>query len=176
MIAYNYVVLLKRGNCTFESKIRNAQQSGYHAVIVYNNNGEDLQQMSAQNPDDIVIPSVFVGELTGKIISQRYQFTEDCYIVMNGELPFNINTHLILPFSIVVGLCFIIMIGFMIVKCIREQRRLRRHRLPASVLKTIPVVKFVKSLPYDMCAICLEDYTEGEKLRVLPCGHGKSSV
>lgn len=172
----SFVVLLKRGNCTFESKIRNAQQSGYHAVIVYNNNGDELQQMSANNPEDIGIPSVFVGELTGKIINQNYQFIDDCYIIMNGELPFNINTHLILPFSIVVGLCFIIMIGFMIVKCVREQRRLRRHRLPASVLKTIPVVKFVKSLPYDMCAICLEDYTEGEKLRVLPCGHGKSTA
>lgn len=169
----NYVVLLVRGNCTFEVKVRNAQQAGYHAVIVYNNVGQDLQQMSAQNSDDIGIPSVFVGELTGRKIQEDYQFNNDCYIVMNGELPFNINTHLILPFSIVVGLCFIIMIGFMIVKCLREQRRLRRHRLPSSALKTIPVVKFVKSLPYDTCAICLDDYTEGERLRVLPCGHGK---
>jgi len=68
-------------------------------------------------------------------------------------------------------LCFIIMIGFMIVKCVREQRRLRRHRLPSSVLKTIPTIKFNKGHPYELCVICLDEYVEGDKLRVLPCAH-----
>lgn len=59
----------------------------------------------------------------------------------------------------------------MIVKCVREQRRLRRHRLPNSVLKKIPIKKFAKGDLYETCAICLDDYIEGEKLRVLPCNH-----
>lgn len=59
----------------------------------------------------------------------------------------------------------------MIVKCVREQRRLRRHRLPNSVLKKIPIKKFAKGDVYETCAICLDDYIENEKLRVLPCNH-----
>lgn len=30
---------------------------------------------------------------------------------MNDDYPFNINTHLIIPFCIVVGLCFVIMVS-----------------------------------------------------------------
>lgn len=54
----------------------------------------------------------------------------------------------------------------------QDRRRRRRHRLPASSLRQIPVSKFQKGDPYETCAICLEDYLEGEKLRILPCSHG----
>lgn len=133
--------------------------------------------MSANNDDDVNIPSMFVGETTGKIIIYQYQYESPYALVLNGDLPFNINTHLILPFTIVVGMCFIIMIGFMIVKCVREQQRLRRHRLPGSVLKKIPIIRFNKEQHvslYETCAICLDDYVDGDKLRVLPCAHGEA--
>lgn len=59
-----------------------------------------------------------------------------------------------------------------VVKCLRDRRRARRHRLSSSSLKKIPTCKFTKGDPYDTCAICLDDYVEGDKLRVLPCAHG----
>ncbi|KAH8265559.1 hypothetical protein KR038_010491 [Drosophila bunnanda] len=187
-----FVALVSRGgDCTFERKVRVAQNASYSAVIVYNNEGDDLgkrsyyrakritqcplnfaEQMSADNATGIRIPSVFVGHTTGKALA-TYN-TPEVVLIINDELPFNINTQLILPFSILIGLCFIIMVIYMIYKCIREQRRLRRHRLPKSMLKKLPVLRYTKNNvnnKYDTCVICLEDFVEDDKLRVLPCSH-----
>ncbi|XP_017130846.1 E3 ubiquitin-protein ligase RNF13 [Drosophila elegans] len=168
-----FVALVSRGgDCTFERKVRVAQNASYSAVIVYNNEGDDLEQMSADNSSGIRIPSVFVGHTTGKALA-TYN-TPEVVLIINDELPFNINTQLILPFSILIGLCFIIMVIYMIYKCIREQRRQRRHRLPKSMLKKLPVLRYTKNNAnnkYDTCVICLEDFIEDDKLRVLPCSH-----
>ncbi|BFF89677.1 E3 ubiquitin-protein ligase RNF13 [Drosophila madeirensis] len=171
--AAKFVALISRGGgCTFEIKVRMAQNASYSAVIVYNNEGDDLEQMSADNQSGIHIPSVFVGHTTGKALATY--FTPEVVLIINDELPFNINTQLILPFSILIGLCFLIMVIYMIYKCIREQRRLRRHRLPKSMLKKLPVLRYTKNNAnnkYDTCVICLDEFVEDDKLRVLPCFH-----
>lgn len=131
--------------------------------------------MSANDAFGIDIPSMFVGETNGNLLINNYSYDDGFLLELNDVSSFNINTHLIVPFAIVVALCFIVMIGFMIMKCLQEQRRLRRHRLPGSVLKKIPIIRFSKeehmSL-YEICAICIEDYLDGDRLRVLPCSHG----
>ncbi|EDW15016.2 E3 ubiquitin-protein ligase RNF13 [Drosophila mojavensis] len=168
-----FVAILSRGgNCTFERKVRVAQEATYSAVIIYNNEGDELEQMTANNKSGINIPSVFVGITTGKTLLSF--FTPEVVLIINDELPFNINTQLILPFSILIALCFLILIVYMIYKCIREQRRLRRHRLPKSTLRKIPVLRYTKNnttIKYETCVICLEDFVEDDKLRVLPCSH-----
>jgi E3 ubiquitin-protein ligase RNF13 len=72
------------------------------------------EPMSAKNPEDIFIPSVFVGEEAGLILKDRYQYDHGYFVVINDEVPFNINTHLLLPFAIVVGICFLVMVVFMV--------------------------------------------------------------
>ncbi|XP_045510689.1 E3 ubiquitin-protein ligase RNF13 isoform X1 [Colias croceus] len=166
-----WIVIVARFNCSFEVKVRNAQAAGFDAAIVHNVNSSDLETMSAKDPEGIMIPSVFVSDLAGLILSEEYIYINRYYIMVNGDLPFNINTHLLLPFAIVVVLCLIVILIFMIVKCIKDRRRARRHRLPNRSLKKIPTCKFSKGDPYDTCAICLDDYQEGERLRVLPCAH-----
>lgn len=166
----NWIALIARYNCSFEIKVRMAQKAGYDAAIIHNTNSNELEPMSAKDAAGIVIPSVFVSEITGLIIKENYLYDELYFVLINDDTPFNI-THLLLPFAIVVGMCFLVMVIFMIVRCIKDRRRQRRHRLPNSSLKKIPTHKYTKGDPYETCAICLDDYIEGEKLRVLPCAH-----
>uniref|UniRef100_A0A182JJX9 Uncharacterized protein n=1 Tax=Anopheles atroparvus TaxID=41427 RepID=A0A182JJX9_ANOAO len=166
-----FAVVIARYNCSFEVKVRNAQQAGFAMAIVHNVGSNDLEHMSASHPQDLLIPSVFVGESSGRSIIEAYTYAHDYALVITDDIPFNISNNLIIPFAIVVGLCFIIMVLFMIIRCIRERRRTLRNRLPARLLKRIGIVKFAKGMQFDTCAICLDDFVENERLRVLPCRH-----
>ena len=50
-----------------------------------------------------------------------------------------------------------------------------RHRLPKSALKKLPIHKFKEGDPFETCCICLDDFEEGDKLRILPCDHAYHS-
>ncbi|KAI5635851.1 PA domain-containing protein [Phthorimaea operculella] len=112
-----WIVLLARYNCSFEIKVRNAQNAGFDCAIVHNVNSSDLEKMSAKNPEGIDIPSVFVGSEDGSELAEC-NYTTGLYIMVNSDLPFNINTHLLLPFAIVVVLCLLVILIFMVRPCI----------------------------------------------------------
>merc|ERR1712051_513445 len=62
-----------------------------------------------------------------------------------------------------------------IFKCFQDHRRRMRHRLPKSALKKLPIHKFKEGDPFETCCICLDDFEEGDKLRILPCDHAYHS-
>jgi len=174
-----WVALIRRsvpgsGNhseCTFQEKVENAQAAGFMGAIVFNYNDDELIPMGGEA--EILIPSVFIGKSDGDSLLKHFSFPVVDFVVRITEnAPFDINAYL-LPFAIVVGICFIIMLGIMVFKCIQDRRRERRHRLPKSSLKKIPTKKFQAGdeSHYETCCICLDDYVVGEKLRILPCDH-----
>lgn len=67
--------------------------------------------MSANHAEDIVIPSVFIGEYNGVLIIESYLYPQNYALIITDDVPFNINNNLIIPFAIVVGLSFIIMVS-----------------------------------------------------------------
>lgn len=177
---HGWISIIKRGSgddkqhkddCTFQAKVERAMKANYSAVIVFNNENNAIISMGGDKND--LIPSVFVGKKDGERIIAKYNYVMSEFVVkLTDDTPFDINNYL-LPFAIVVGICFIIMLAIMIFKCVQDRRREYRHRLPKSSLKKIPTKKFCAGdeVHYETCCICLDDYVVGDKLRILPCDH-----
>lgn len=173
-----WIALIRRSGsddpeCTFEDKVRSAMEANFSAAIVFNYGEDELIPMGGS--DDSLIPSVFLTHTDGEKLRQHYTYSKEPWkyvIKMTDNTPFDINAYL-LPFAIVVGICFLVMLGIMVFKCVQDRRRERRHRLPKSSLKKIPTKKFTQGMEaeHETCCICLDDYVIGDKLRVLPCSH-----
>lgn len=65
------LLIVNRGNCTFVTKARNAQNNQFDGVIVINNNNDDvknLYMMDDGNGEVIYIPSVIISKKDGEEI------------------------------------------------------------------------------------------------------------
>lgn len=172
-----WFALIPRGSCYFDQKVFFVQSAGFMAAIVHNSQGDDTIISMPGEPsykDQIHIPSVFVGYSDGIDLAQKYTFNQShlgIVIKIKEEEDFyNLGAYFI-PFVIVVSITFLGIIIFSLVKCAQHFRRERRNKLSKKALKNIPTRKYKKGDHYDVCAICLDEYEEGEKLRVLPCDH-----
>eukprot|EP00246_Nothoceros_aenigmaticus_P002742 TRINITY_DN13604_c0_g1_i1.p1 TRINITY_DN13604_c0_g1~~TRINITY_DN13604_c0_g1_i1.p1 ORF type:complete len:366 (-),score=33.96 TRINITY_DN13604_c0_g1_i1:493-1590(-) len=176
-------VVIIRGECTFETKVRYAQSAGYAAVIIFNNlDGHELLTMSG-NAAGITIHAVFIAKSSGEVLL-RYagDSSVNCYITPAFE-----NTAwsvMAVSFISLLAVSAVLATFFFV-----RRHRLRHHgwrNFGASIARDSFGMssKEVKALPWlvfrstsgtnsgaETCAICLEDYEAGEKLRVLPCRH-----
>ncbi|XP_061634281.1 E3 ubiquitin-protein ligase RNF13 isoform X1 [Phyllopteryx taeniolatus] len=190
-----FIVLIKRFDCNFDVKVLNAQKAGYKAAIVHNVDSENLISMGSNDLDvmkQIDIPSVFVSEDTATSLKDDYLFDKGGHVILMPDFSLPLEYYLI-PFLIIVGICLILIVVFMITKFVQDRHRARRSRLRKDQLKKLPIHKFKKGYApelsilarkvtshgtgdiYDVCAICLDEYEEADKLRVLPCSHAYHS-
>lgn len=168
----NYFLLVQeaadpKAHCRYTTQVFNAQKANYDAVIIFRH--DPINRLVLMGGEGPIIPSVYVLREAG-IHLQEYLYDTGSTIKITADPQLPLQLYLI-PFAVVVGVCFFFMVIFSVARYARFRIRERRARLTPANLKKIPTKKFKKGEDYDMCAICIEEFEEGEKLRLLPCNH-----
>jgi E3 ubiquitin-protein ligase RNF13 len=175
-------VLIIRGGCSFEDKIRNAQKAGYKAAIVYDYEDFGFLVSMAGNPSGVLIYGTFVSKATGEVLKEYAGRTDfEVWLMPSFETSawsiMAISFISLLAMSAVLATCFFVR---------RHRVRRRRilalngndfHRMPKSMIIRMPTTIFNgicdEATTSILCCICLENYEKGDKLRILPCHHSK---
>ncbi|XP_042479072.1 receptor homology region, transmembrane domain- and RING domain-containing protein 2-like isoform X2 [Macadamia integrifolia] len=173
-------LLIIRAGCTFEDKVRIAQDAGFKAAIIYDN--EDSRGLIAMEGSSagIKIHAVFISKASGEALKKYAGLPNmELWILTTFENSawsiMVVSFVSLLSMSIVLATCFFVRRRY--VRRERSQaRRVREfHGMSSRLVKAMPSLIFTSVLEDNCtsmtCAICLEDYSAGEKLRILPCSH-----
>ncbi|KAJ4714185.1 receptor-likey region, transmembrane domain- and RING domain-containing protein 1 [Melia azedarach] len=170
--------LIVRGQCTFDDKIRNAQSAGFRAAIVYDDRDKENLVYMMVNGEGIKVHATFISKTAGEYLKEHAQGENgECCILQ----PYNGGGWTVLAISF---LSLIVIVAFLIIAFIAPRRWMywqgrNQHQprsLDSKIVEDLPcsVFNFASSNLYhggETCAICLEDYRDGEKLKMLPCKH-----
>ncbi|XP_042406829.1 receptor homology region, transmembrane domain- and RING domain-containing protein 1-like [Zingiber officinale] len=170
-------VLISRGVCNFEEKVRNAQDAGFGAAIIFDDQEKSSLYSMVGDSDGIHIHAIFVSKMAGETL-MKYARGEEGECCIGSSMDEAAGTILVISF---VSLVFIIIVlaAFMLARNCRLLRQ-RAQNSPASMkreaVELLPCLTFRTAFlsskqTAETCAICLEDYRDGESLRVLPCQH-----
>ncbi|CAH8359291.1 unnamed protein product [Eruca vesicaria subsp. sativa] len=173
-------VLIVRGGCSFEDKVRKAQKAGFKAAIIHDNEDRGILIAMAGNSGGIKIHAVFVTKETGDVLKEFAGLSDTkVWLLPSFENSacsiMAVSFISLLAMSAVLATCFFVRRHRIRRRTSRSSRVREFHGMSRRLVKAMPSLIF-SSVHEDnttafTCAICLEDYNVGEKLRLLPCRH-----
>jgi len=176
------LVLIIRGGCSFEDKIRNAQNAGFSAAIVYNDQNDGSLVYMMIHPKNITVHASFVTQFAGEILKRYAEeaIVRCCLYPNHYESSWTVLTISFISFVVICAIA--VFVYFAPRHWSSSQGTLyRSQRVDVEMVEALPRFTFSSAHPRDChtedtCAICLEDYKDGEILTVLPCRHGFHSI
>ncbi|XAR62669.1 hypothetical protein NMG60_11017515 [Bertholletia excelsa] len=172
-------VLIVRGGCSFEDKVRRAQAAGFKAAIVYDDTDGDLIAM-AGNSGGIKIHAVFVSKSSGEALT-KYAGNSDMKSWILPSIENSAWSIMAIAFISLLAMSAVLATCFFVRRHHTRRERAQSpnvrefHGMSSRFVKAMPSLIFTAVVEDNCtsatCAICLEDYVIGEKLRVLPCRH-----
>jgi E3 ubiquitin-protein ligase RNF13 len=134
------------------------------------------------NPENVTVHAVFVSKATGEILKEyaREKKGECCIFPSHFESSWTVLTISFISFIVI---CAIVVLVFYTPRHLSYSQGTyyRSQSVDIETVKALPCFTFSSARSGDChteetCAMCLEDYKDGEILKVLPCQHGSTLV
>ncbi|CAO3634949.1 unnamed protein product [Mucor hiemalis] len=183
----DWIAIVERGGCSFVEKVRSLQASGAKAVIIGDKHYNGWITMYATgDASDIQIPSVYVAQYQFLSLLQHltdvneYGDTPVFIRITENELFSWTYSDLFLFCAVLIpsSILYAIYLAWRVRQDSEAQQHLQQQQngeqwTVKNVFSKLPVHSFhrEKDIPIDECIICLEEYSEGEIIRTLPCKH-----
>jgi len=183
------IVIVKRGQCSFFKKAWNVASYGGIGLVVGNHAGSELVHMykSIGENRDVDIPCVFVTEEDYNSAIETLSLAPANSVIATisagEEYPGDNLWSPVGLTTVVVYMLLIFPLAWTVLVIFRSCSRMRNRRIMKRQVRVIPEVIFStdmlgakglknKHLTNNSCPICLEDFEEKTRIKLLPCDHG----
>ncbi|KAF3334209.1 receptor homology region, transmembrane domain- and RING domain-containing protein 2-like isoform X1 [Carex littledalei] len=179
-------VLIMRGGCTFDEKVRRAQDAGFDLAIVYDDEYHKHLITMAGDDNGINISAIFISLESGETL-MKYAGDTDIDIIITTSYRIYAWSATTIFFISLLAVCSLAGMCCFVRRRRHEPLELPRFYRPSGgdtaqqdgmsshLVKAMPCVVYDPVMERNgtnsTCVICLEDYVTGDKLRVLPCKH-----
>ncbi|KAI7907586.1 uncharacterized protein BX663DRAFT_491380 [Cokeromyces recurvatus] len=176
----DWIALVKEGRCSFLTKIKNMQASGAMAIVIGSSDTK-IRHLSTQVDSvlDVKIPTIFLASTEYSEVLHWIEIeglSVNVFMKLDSlDQDFEVGVSILLPLLLVLLGPICVLLLYCINDYICEWHRKRKEVASVNMVSSLTKKTFcydkLKENETETCVICLEDYVDGDELRILPCNH-----